>query len=164
LETALSAPRLVVFDLDFTLWDCGGTWCDCLSPPFGRHDGQVVDRGQRHIRLYDDVRPILSQCDAHQIPFAIASRTEQPDWARQLLDLLAVTDRFAYAEIYPSSKLRHFEALRESSGVEFADMVFYDDEMRNIREVSDLGVTCIHVPDGLDEALFQHGLAQHAAR
>ena len=25
---------LLVFDLDFTLWDAGGTWCDQTKPPF----------------------------------------------------------------------------------------------------------------------------------
>jgi magnesium-dependent phosphatase 1 len=161
METALSAPLLIVFDLDFTLWDCGGTWCDCLSPPFRLQDGHVVDRRRRRVRLYDDVEPILSHCDAHQIPIAVASRTEQPDWARQLLDLLAISHRFAFAEIYPSSKLQHFAALRDASGVDYSDMLFFDDEMRNIREVSHLGVTCIHVPDGLDEGLLHSGLTHH---
>lgn len=160
----MNRPELIVFDLDFTLWDCGGTWCDCLSPPFRSRGGAISDRTGRSIRLYQDVHDILESCDHHDVPIAIASRTEQPDWARELLDLLAVTHRFAFAEIYPSTKLRHFAALHQASGIDYQRMMFFDDETRNIREVSQLGVCCIHVPDGIDQELFQAAHQQFAAR
>lgn len=88
---------------------------------------------------------------------ALASRTEQPDWASQLLELLEITHRFAFSEIYPTTKLKHFAALREASGIDLERMLFFDDEMRNISEVSSLGVTSIHVTDGLTSNLFDHG-------
>ena len=151
-------PKLIVYDLDFTLWDCDGTWCDCLSPPFRRRNEQVVDRASRQVRLYDDVTSILDHCDDHSIPMALASRTEQPSWARELIELLSIHHRFAFAEIYPSSKLRHFAVLRESSGLPYSSMVFFDDEMRNINEVSSLGVTSIHVSDGITADLLHNAL------
>ena len=155
-----SAPQLVVFDLDFTLWDCGGTWCDCLSPPFSAPGGKVIDRNGRHIRLYEDVLAILDECERIGSQLALASRTEQPTWARELIKLLEVRDRFQFAEIYPSSKLRHFAALCEASGLSYDEMLFFDDETRNIVEVSGLGVTSIHVTDGMTLPLFRHGLAE----
>ncbi len=151
----LQLPDLIVFDLDFTLWDCGGTWCDCLSPPFRARSGKVSDRTGRHVRLYDEVHAILNHCDDRAIPCAVASRTEQPDWARELLELLEITHRFAFAEIYPTTKLKHFAALREISRIDYQNMLFFDDERRNISEVSTLGVTCIHVADGLTGNIFQ---------
>ena len=160
----VSRPALVVFDLDFTLWDCGGTWCDCLSPPFGLRGGRVHDQTGRHVRLYEDVFRILDHCDQHGIRMALASRTEQPPWARELVELLSITARFAYAEIYPSSKLKHFAAIRESSGVDYTKMMFFDDEMRNISEVSTLGVSCVHVGDGLTHQIFHASLADFSAR
>ncbi|PQO47864.1 magnesium-dependent phosphatase-1 [Blastopirellula marina] len=159
----MTAPRLIVFDLDFTLWDCGGTWCDCLTPPFRMDRQRVVDRHSRHVRFYDDVPSILEHCRQAEIPMALASRTEQPKWARQLLELLDITSEFAHAEIYPSSKLRHFAALQKASGVAYHEMIFFDDEMRNIREVSGLGVTSIYVENGLTVELFHAGLDQHAS-
>ncbi len=89
---------------------------------------------------------------------ALASRTDQPDWARELIALLDIDHRFAYHEIYPSSKLRHFAALQSDSGAEFEQMLFFDDELWNIHEVSTLGVTCIHVPDGFGMELFERGV------
>ncbi|TWU40250.1 Acid Phosphatase [Novipirellula aureliae] len=155
-------PELIVFDLDFTLWDCDGTWCDCLSPPFRRQNKRVFDRASRQVRLYDDVTSILDHCDKQCIKMAIASRTEQPAWARELVELLGINHRFAFAEIYPSSKLKHFSALKASSSLRHEDMIFFDDEMRNINEVSTLGVTSIHVSNGMTANLFHKALRAFA--
>lgn len=169
-------PKLIVFDLDFTLWDCGGTWCDCLSPPFSvssrcnpilsdsgvensdAETDEVVDASGRRITLYPDVLNILALCDEANISLALASRTEQPGWARQLIRLLGIDHRFAFSEIYPASKLKHFAALRKSSSIDYQDMLFFDDEMRNITECSTLGVTCVHVSSGMTARVFQSGL------
>lgn len=156
--TTVILPELIVFDLDFTLWDCGGTWCDCLSPPFRMKQGRLFDRGGRQVRFYSDVMQVLEFCDKRQIVTAVASRTEQPSWAMELLQLLEATHRFAYSEIYPSSKLKHFESLRTTTEVEYDRMLFFDDEMRNIHEVSGLGVTSILVDDGLTQSVFDDGL------
>ena len=67
-------PNLIVFDLDFTLWDCGGTWCDCLTPPFRKHHDQILDRGDRHVTFYSEVLAILDFFDAKQVTAALASR------------------------------------------------------------------------------------------
>ena len=122
---------------------------------------QVLERNGREIRLYDCVERIIAECERHSVAIAIASRTEQPSWARELLERLAIRSRFDYEEIYPASKLRHFAALRESTGFSYESMLFFDDEMRNIREVSSLGVTSIFVADGMSSELFEQGLNMH---
>lgn len=119
----------------------------------------MLDRTGRHVRLYDDVEAILRFCDDTSVPYAVASRTEQPEWAQELLDLLQITERFTFSEIYPSSKVRHFSSLRDDSGINYTEMLFFDDEMRNIREVSDLGVTSVFVDDGMTDDLFRQGLS-----
>jgi len=154
----MNDPGLVVFDLDFTLWDCGGTWCDCLDPPFKKRAGTLSDRQGRIVKLYDDVLKILDCCDQNEWNMAVASRTEQPVWAKELMDLLQISHRFAHSEIYPSTKLKHFAALRKTSGVEYEQMIFFDDEMRNITEVGSLGVVCRHIKSGLDRNDFQNAL------
>ncbi|KAM9121496.1 magnesium-dependent phosphatase 1-like isoform 2-T2 [Pangshura tecta] len=52
--------------------------------------------------------------------------------------------------------------LQQDTGVPFAQMLFFDDEERNIRDVSKLGVTCVLVPDGMTQALLTRGLEAFA--
>ncbi|OBT65896.1 hypothetical protein VE03_05462 [Pseudogymnoascus sp. 23342-1-I1] len=70
---------------------------------------------------------------------------------------------FSHMEIYPGSKKRHFAKLREATGVEFGEMLFFDDEKRN-REVEELGVTMWWVPDGLDGGEFERGVGEWRRR
>ena len=141
---------LVVFDLDFTLWDAGGTWCDHLSPPFKVSSKGVSDAQGKIVNLYPDAMEIFQVIQDNSIPMAIASRTEEPEWARQLLELLGIRDKFKYEEIFPGSKVTHFNNLKEKSGIDFDKILFYDDEPRNIDEVSGLGVNCYLVRNGIN--------------
>ena len=118
-------------------------------------DGNRV-RETSYRRYRNRPHSIFEYCDPQQIPFAIASRTERPDWARDLLKRLNISHRFAFADFYPSSKLRHF-ALQQDSNVEFADM-FFDDETRNITEVAALGVNSVMVHQGIPNQLFHNAL------
>ena len=142
--------ELVVFDLDFTLWDAGGTWCDHLSPPFKVSSKGVSDARGNIINLYPDAMKIFQVIEGNSIPMAIASRTEEPEWARRLLKLLGIRDKFKYEEIFPGSKVTHFNNLKEKSGIDFDKILFYDDEPRNIDEVSGLGVNCYLVRNGIN--------------
>ena len=150
---------LVVFDLDFTLWDCGGLWVDCTSLPFRvDDDNSVRDSANRLLRLYPEVPEILETVESLECKMAIASRTDQPTWARELLELMGHWSRFDSAEIFPSSKVAHFSNLHRDLGIPFEEMLFFDDEERNIIEVGALGVKCIHVARGIDRGIFEKGL------
>ena len=140
--------KLAVFDLDFTVWDAGGVWCDCLLPPFRREGSRVLDSAGSHVKVYEDIPWALESLAEKGLELAIASRTTQPKWARELLDLLHLRHHFQFEEIYPSSKVRHFEALKSDSGYEYREMLFFDDEYRNIEEVGGLGVRAVHVKNG----------------
>lgn len=150
---------LIVFDLDFTLWDAGGTWCDHLRAPFGSHNGDVFDADGACIRLYPEVRRILDSCDELNIPMALASRTGAPTWARSILKLFHLRGRFVHEQIYPKSKDHHFRCLQRDTCLSFDRMAFFDDEMRNIQDVRALGVHTAHVPDGLNWDHFHTTLA-----
>ncbi|MBS2099471.1 magnesium-dependent phosphatase-1 [Carboxylicivirga linearis] len=152
--------KLVVFDLDFTLWDAGGTWCDCTNPPYKRVNNHVVDSYGSEIVLYPDVRSILDDLKERNITMALASRTSSPSWARQLLKLLDIENYFTYQEIYPSSKIAHFNQLQKDSGIPFERMVFFDDEMRNIHDVGSLGVQAVLVDDGVSTVIVNDALIQ----
>lgn len=141
--------RLVVFDLDFTLWNAGGQWIDQSSPPFTKKDGIVYDSTDSPMVLYPDSINILNILYKNNILIAAASRTYQPSWALRLLELYDIQKYFHYLKIFPDTKISHFNQLRKESGIPYKDMVFFDDEMRNIDDVSSLGVKAIQVNDGI---------------
>ncbi|KAM6453110.1 magnesium-dependent phosphatase 1 [Liasis olivaceus] len=154
-------PALVVFDLDYTLWPF---WVDThVDPPFQKKsDGSVQDRNKRPVNLYPEVADVLQQLQSKGIPMAAASRTGEIRGATQLLDLLGLNSYFHYTEIYPGSKVTHFQRLSQQSGIPFHQMLFFDDENRNIRDVSELGVLCVLVPRGMTLSLLNQGLEAFA--
>ena len=157
----MSPKQLIVFDLDYTLWDCGGTWCDCLDPPFHERDGKIYDSYRREpIRLYDDVPEIIDSLLAEGHQLAIASRTGEPGWARELMGMLGIAGLFHFEEIYPGSKVTHFRTIAADSGRSFEEMVFFDDEHRNITEVGALGVPSILVDRGIRWPLVEKSLGR----
>jgi len=175
-------PKCVVFDLDFTLWDC---WCDThVTPPMKRRGddvNKVYDRHGDPLSFYRDVPGILLQLHRSKIHVAAASRTHAPKVARQILTELLIPGSFNSdnddplkarkeggtvpaiklfdsMEIYPGSKMEHFRELNRKTGIPFEDMLFFDDESRN-REVAKLGVTFVLVPNGgTTRQLFESGL------
>ncbi len=70
---------------------------------------------------------------------------------------------FDHLEIYPGSKIRHFERLQKATGIGYEEMLFFDDERRN-REVERLGVTMWLVPDGVNCEAFDRGVGEWRKR
>ncbi|WP_372652885.1 magnesium-dependent phosphatase-1 [Draconibacterium sp.] len=149
--------KLFVFDLDFTLWDAGGTWCDATNPPYYWSDGALLDQSNSEMELYADVIPVLEELKKNKRKIAAASRTFEPSWAQDLLHLFDIDKYFDLKEIYPSSKIQHFSNIKKYFGIDYSDMVFFDDEHRNILEVGKLGVEAVLVNDGLrKEQVFRY--------
>jgi magnesium-dependent phosphatase 1 len=102
---------------------------------------------------------------------AFASRTQEPAWANELINIFQVDDQgrcladYAHAcEIYPTSKDKHFKALARKLDVGFEEMLFFDDERRNIHDVSRLGVVSVHCEDGISLAALEQGLRRFRER
>lgn len=146
---------LIVFDLDFTLWDCDGIWCDHTSPPYKKQHGCILDADHRKIKLYPEVFSILEYLKKQHVQIGVASRTYAPEWADQLMRLFDIKKFFDHFEIYPGSKLSHFKSLQEKSKLHYEDMVFFDDEYRNIEEVGQLGVNAVFVENGMTKKLIE---------
>jgi len=141
--------KVFVFDLDFTLWDAGGTWCDATNPPYRWQDSRLLDSSGRRIRLYDDVVMLLEELQKQGKGIAAASRTFEPGWAQDLLHLFDIDKYFDCKEIYPSGKTTHLKRIRDHFEVPYSDIVFFDDEYRNIADVQQLGVESVFVKDGI---------------
>lgn len=70
---------------------------------------------------------------------------------------------FHHLEIYPGSKITHFNKLQKATGVRFEDMLFFDDEARN-RNVESLGVTMYLVRDGVSKVEVERGIQEWRKR
>ena len=150
----MKPANLIVFDLDLTLWDCGSAlWCDQLDPPFRLSgNGRIRSTCGNEVGLFPDVPDLLNELTADGYELAIASRTNAPSIAHDLLDLLDIARHFTHHQIYPGDKTAHFHALQKDTGLAFGEMVFFDDEPRNIRSVSLLGVHAHLVHHGMSRA------------
>ncbi|KAL8377727.1 hypothetical protein RB595_008426 [Gaeumannomyces hyphopodioides] len=184
-------PRLVVFDLDYTLWPF---WVDTHPvPPLKSAGGAARDAATDKVgdsfSFYADVPRMLYTLPAVGVRLAVASRTNAPDLAREMLKLLHVPpggggeplaggggggreksrralDFFdgGGVEAYPSSKVRHFEAIQRRTGLPYSEMLFFDDEARNRDVEQALGVLFCHVRDGMTWDELDKGVRRWRAR
>ena len=178
LASDAQLPRLVVFDLDHTLWTpelytlrhLPGY--DDASPPFPVAGEDVW--------LLDGAEAVLHELATHErwhqdVRIAAASRTNKGNWARHLLGEFCVpgcddrrlNELIPLQEIFPGSKLTHFERLRESTGIPYGDMIFFDDSASgrygNCEPVAGLGVLSVHCPEGLTAERWSSALEAYSS-
>ncbi|EME45144.1 hypothetical protein DOTSEDRAFT_150010 [Dothistroma septosporum NZE10] len=168
---SLPLPKMIVFDLDYTLWPF---WVDThISGPLKpTKDGLTVkDRYGESCGFYNDVASILHHIKARGILLGAASRTHAPDLAREMLGMLRIPRNeqdegikartaislFDFLEIYPGDKRTHFGKLEKKSGAGYEEMLFFDDESRN-RNVEELGVVMQLVRDGVTRGEVDKGV------
>ncbi|KAK3143220.1 hypothetical protein QOZ80_4BG0360150 [Eleusine coracana subsp. coracana] len=141
-------PRLVVFDLDYTLWPFQ---CDRLPKdeiPY----------------LYPQARGILNALKDKGVEMAIASRASRRGVAKTFLEILGIHSMFGEQEIFYtwSPKGDHFQNIHRKTGVPYQSMLFFDDEVRNIIAASKLGVSCVCVEKGVTFEKLRMGLGNFA--
>ncbi|PPD83859.1 hypothetical protein GOBAR_DD19205 [Gossypium barbadense] len=139
-------PRLVVFDLDYTLWPF---YCQRLSK-------------RETPSLYPHAKGILYALQDKRINLAIASRSPTADTANTFLDKLSIKSMFVTKEIFFSCKNKtdHFRRIQSRTGIPFNSMLFFDDEDSNIEAASKMGVTSIYVDNGVNLRALRRGLTQ----
>ncbi|XAR73490.1 Protein-tyrosine-phosphatase [Bertholletia excelsa] len=143
-------PRLVVFDLDYTLWPF---YCECC------YEDEMP-------YLYPEATGILHALKDKGISMAVASRSPTPQIATAFLHKLGIHSLFVAQEIFSSwtHKTEHFQRIHRRTGVPFDSMLFFDDEDRNIDAVSKMGVTSILVDNGVNLGALRQGLSDFCQR
>jgi magnesium-dependent phosphatase 1 len=180
-------PRVVVFDLDGTLWSpemyelWGGG-----SPfqPHAKRKDALLDKSGRTVALLGDARSIMQQLafdprwKQNKTIVGISSTCDEPAWARECMSKLFLDDANAtpmtqlfegFTEIYSALKSEQFrQLLRKAQRVDpsiddFSHFLFFDNQRNNIEDVGRLGVTCIYCPDGMQPGVWEKGLQQWEA-
>jgi magnesium-dependent phosphatase 1 len=153
-------PKLVVFDLDYTLWpfDCGLQVVGPFSPGVA---GGIVDGRGYPANPFKDVRVICAALIDYDIPFAIASRNPGLSHIESLLRTIrfdckrgniSIWDALpgpGYIHAYSSNgvagKNRHFAALNAACNVPYKQMLYFDDLEENVASARALGCTAYKV-------------------
>lgn len=154
-------PKVIVFDLDYTLWPC---WCDthiCM-PLKLLGKTEVIDKYGFRLKLFKDVESIITELKSNGVHLVGASRTATPRIAQELLSLLHVNDVpliqfFDSLQWGQGSKIRHIKQaakeLRMTQELRNGEFILYDDESRNQDVVS---INCEFV--NVDE---RHGITRN---
>jgi len=114
---------------------------------------------------YAEVPFVLRSLADNDVDLAVASRTTFPDGAHSLISLFGWDGYFKHREIYPGSKTAHFAAFKQRLSCPYDHMLFFDNEDRNITDVSALGVTSILVDEneGVTMKIIGEGIRRFAA-
>ncbi|KAK6135480.1 hypothetical protein DH2020_030782 [Rehmannia glutinosa] len=113
-------------------------------------------------KLYPQAKGILSAFKDKGVDIAIASRSPTPDIANTFLEKLGIKSWFVAQEIFSSwtHKTDHFQRINRRTSIPYNEMLFFDDEDRNIDAVSKMGVTSILVGNGVNLGALRQGLTE----
>jgi magnesium-dependent phosphatase 1 len=154
-------PSLIVFDLDNTIWTP-----ELYQLRTHERSGTTPIAG-KDVKLFEGSQAVVDAIRRGDYPsstkFAVASRTKSVEWAQDLLDQFRLRELMDNVEIFPGNKRAHFANLKNASGVDYNQMLFFDDardgKFGNCEPVSELGVLAVHCPAGLQNyAIFETGL------
>ncbi|KAI1296900.1 Magnesium-dependent phosphatase 1 [Halotydeus destructor] len=167
LQQMPKKPKLIMFDLDRTLWQFGIDEF-VYKPPYTKDKttAEIYDSQKKLMQPYPEVSAVLKTLVHDGIDLGVASRTTFPKGAATLINLFGWDELIKHREIYPGSKVAHFTNIKSKTGIDFTKMVFFDDEERNIVDTTPLGVTAILVDpkSGVTSNVLQSGLARFLAK
>lgn len=155
VDKKIDGLDLIVFDLDYTLWPFYIEYCD---KPLKKTETHIVDACGQKIQPYPHSTSILQRLSGLGYKIGIASRTSAIKDADILVNLLDWKQYITYQEIYPTSKVQHFNEFKKQSGIPFERMLFFDDEERNVAEINRLGAVAILVDSGVSDSVVAEGL------
>ena len=146
----------------YELWGSGG------SPFKNNGDNTLNDRGNTRVELLGKSAEILhelTQPPYEKTIISWVSCTDEPSWAEECLSMFTTSDGVTtlnsiatHNQIFKANKREHFERLKKQTGIEFSDMIFFDNQSNNINDVSKLGVHSVLCPDGMLREIWTKGI------
>ncbi|KAJ8302900.1 hypothetical protein KUTeg_019296 [Tegillarca granosa] len=158
-------PKLIIFDLDYTLWPFCVDRKINIEPPFSKTPaGKVFDACSREVKPFPDVDTILRRLSYQGYRLGVVSEALKKEPLKSLINCFEWEKYFDHCEIYPGSKIQHFLKIKKDSGVDFNDMMFFDDERDHLSEVAHtcIGLTCIWANRGVSEEILEEGMTAFA--
>lgn len=152
----------------------------CLLSKKGHRVELLADTRQILYQLYSEEEWYPSRV-------GISSRTDPPEWAHHLIDQFSIYNKplngdkalpcccFMKEVFDPSlcildktlDKATQFEMLlqkannnhnKSKKSIQFKDVIFFDNEAGNCKQVARLGVTCVYTPRGVTYEAWENGL------
>eukprot|EP00917_Polyrhabdina_sp_WS-2016_P028548 GHVP01060891.1.p1 GENE.GHVP01060891.1~~GHVP01060891.1.p1 ORF type:complete len:210 (+),score=49.52 GHVP01060891.1:184-813(+) len=174
-ENKSTLPKVVAFDLDDTLWKGNVQWGLVTEGPNGKSTTpikldpedhlSILDSTGRRIRLFDDSHAILKFLWDKKIPIAAASRSLEPDWCRKVLKLLPspvegkqLEEILAHCVIFEGNKEAHLRQIAEAFKINLNEILFFDNEERNMESAHSIGVPFGFCPNGINWKIFNSAM------
>lgn len=168
----LNLPKLIAFDLDGTVWtpDMYQLWGGGAPFTYNDSNNQLIDKKGNTVRLLGISDTIMHDLKStsvlSEIIVAWVSCTDEPVWANECMNKFLtnpgrkpIATAADTSQIFTANKQNHFRNLKkEYPHIEYKDMLFFDNEYGNIRDVKKLGVHCVHCENGLTAEVWRSAL------
>lgn len=146
---SLIRPKVILFDADYTLWPFSFD-LDVTFPIYIKENKEkniVLDDAGKHLKMYRQVPGILEYLQNRGHKLGVISQTRYNITFMRLLELFDINRYFTFKEVYPIPKQRHIEIINLKSDIDFGDMLYFDDEYKEIPDVADLTTVPILIGD-----------------
>lgn len=137
---ALNLPRLVVFDLDDTVWTVSEGLCSLLVPPFRRTSPDRIEtREGCWAQLKPGVRKFFEFLKKEGCYISIVSRNE-PQPAKWLLMAFGLYDYVDFPQFGWGPKAETIQRTASFLGIKLDEVMFFDDWTEHVKAAWDIGV------------------------
>ena len=149
---------IFAFELDNTLWECGGERHDILEAPFEKKSlisGLIKDKRGKRLYPYPEIKTILTQIKDSGYTIVFLANTEKPECTRQLVKIAEIDHLPDITVFNLKNKKEQINELMSDTGCTPEDIIYFDSCRENTHLVRPMGVNTFLIPDeGLTHDTF----------